>query len=345
MSQTTLEESEATQAVIGEAPPSSGLPEPEVIQKAQPEEAVADTQEFEIAIEDDTPEEDKNREAMPEKIVKDLETDELEEFSKERGKQLKKVWHDERRAKESALRERDAATTFAQNLYQQNRRLMEDLRVGEEALIDTSTGRAQHELDLAKTQYKAAYDSGDADAIVEAQENLVSAKMSVKIAENYVPQYSGDALQDYEKEASSIPEVLGSPSAPQQVQPDAKAVAWQERNKEWWGLDRAMTSLAFGKHDQLVNAGVDPTSDEYYESIDKEMRVRFPEKFETSGGSESEEAPSSTRSTQSQSTVVSPAKRTTSSRKVVLSNSEVRLAQRLGLSPEQYVREKMKLEA
>tara|TARA_R110000824_G_scaffold364972_1_gene553467 strand:+ start:2447 stop:3478 length:1032 start_codon:yes stop_codon:yes gene_type:complete len=343
MSQTTLEESEATQSVIGELPKSSGLPDPEVIQTAPPEsEGVP---EFEIAVEDDTPEEDQNREVMPEKIVNDLEGDELEEFSKERGKQLKKVWHDERRAKEYALRERDAASTFAKGLLEQNRRLKDDLRVGEEALIDNSKGRAQHELDLAKSQYKAAYDAGDADAIVEAQENVVSAKMSLKIAENYVPQYSGDALQDSENASSSIPDELDSPSAVEQAQPDPKAVAWQGRNKEWWGVDRAMTSLAFGKHDQLVNAGVDPTSDEYYESIDKEMRKRFPEKFNASEGTKSEEAPSSNRSTQSQSTVVSPAKRTTSSKKVVLSNSEVRLAQRLGLSPEQYVREKMKLEA
>mgnify|MGYP003138411595 CR=1 FL=1 len=343
MSQTTLEESEATQSVVGEIPKSSGLPDPEVIQKAASE--TKDEAEFEIAIEDDTPEEDKNREAMPEKIVEDLEGDELDEFSKERGKQLKKVWHAERRAKESALRERDAATKFAQDLYQQNKRLKDDLRVGEEALIDNSKSRAQHELDLAKTNYKTAYDAGDADAVVEAQEQLVAAKMRLKTAEDYVPQYSGDALQDAKNEQSSSSNDVNGPSAPQQAQPDPKAVAWQERNKEWWGVDRAMTSLAFGTHDQLVNAGVDPTSDEYYESIDKEMRIRFPEKFETSGGSESEETPSSTRSTQSQSTVVSPAKRTTSSKKVVLSNSEVRLAQRLGLSPEQYVREKMKLEA
>ena len=153
MSQTTLEESEATQSVVGEIPKSSGLPDPK------------DATEFEIAIEDDTPEEDKNREAMPEKIVEDLEGDELDEFSKERGKQLKKVWHDERRAKESALRERDAATKFAQDLYQQNKRLKDDLRVGEEALIDNSKSRAQHELDLAKTNYKTAYDAGDADAV------------------------------------------------------------------------------------------------------------------------------------------------------------------------------------
>jgi hypothetical protein len=158
-------------------------------------------------------------------------------------------------------------------------------------------------------------------------------------AEEYVPRYSEEALQTQEDSVNKESET--SVNYQQAPQADAKALAWQERNKSWWGIDRAMTSLAFGTHETLVNQGVDPTSDEYYAAIDKEMRQRFPEKFEQ----EAEGTPSTNGSgEQAQKTVVSPAKRSTSSKRVVLTNSEVRLAKRLGLSPEQYVREKLKLE-
>ena len=327
MPQTALEDTESTETVIG-AP-----------QQKQEEKSLEDL-EFDIEVIDDTPEEDQGREAMPEEIVDSLENDELDEYSKEKGKQLKKVWNDERRAKEAALRERDHAAKLAKQAMEENKLLKQHLSAGEQALMDNSKSNAEHELELAKKTFKDAYDSGDAEAVAEASESLASAKMNLTNAEAYVPQYSEEALQAQEDSVNRESEqVIPHQQAPQA---DAKALAWQERNKEWWGVDRAMTSLAFGTHEHLVSQGVDPTSDEYYESIDKEMRTRFPEKFKQ----EAEETPSTNGSgEQAQKTVVSPAKRSTSSKRVVLTNSEVRLAQRLGLSPEQYVREKMKLEA
>jgi hypothetical protein len=327
MPQTALEDTESTETVIG-AP-----------QQKQEEKSLADL-EFDIEVIDDTPEEDQGREAMPEEIVDNLEKDELDEYSKEKGKQLKKVWNDERRAKEAALRERDHAAKLVKQTMEENRLLKQHLSAGEQALMDNSKSSAEHELELAKKTFKEAYDSGDAEAVAEASESLASAKMSLTNAEAYIPQYSEEALQAQEDSVNRESEQLISDQQAPQV--DAKALAWQERNKEWWGVDRAMTSLAFGTHEQLVSQGVDPTSDEYYKSIDTEMRTRFPEKFEQ----EAEETPSTNGSgEQAQKTVVSPAKRSTNSKRVVLTNSEVRLAQRLGLSPEQYVREKMKLEA
>jgi len=334
MSQTTLEESEKTQAIIGD------LPDPEVVQKAV--EKSTEDSEFQIEVRDDTPEADRNRETMPTEIVENLEKDELEDYSKEKGKQLKKVWHDERRAKEAAMQERDAAAEFARRILDENRQLKGHLSLGEQALINNSKSSAENELELAKKTYKDAYDAGDSDAVVNAQEKLVAAKMRLEQAQAYVPQYSEEALQAQQNEAP-LEGAWPQQAPPEQPQADPKALVWQERNKDWWGVDRAMTSLAFGHHEQLINAGVDPSSDEYYEQIDAEMRKRFPENFKNAQGT-LEETPTSIGN-QSQSTVVSPAKRTTSSKRVVLSNSEVRLAQRLGLSPEQYVREKMKLEA
>tara|TARA_R110002020_G_scaffold473109_1_gene701913 strand:+ start:1161 stop:2156 length:996 start_codon:yes stop_codon:yes gene_type:complete len=328
MPQTALEDIELTESVIGE--------EPEAKSERKPEEY----QEFEVTIEDDTPEEDRAREPMPEGIVENLENDELEEYSAEKAKQLKKVWHDERREKEAAIREREAAVAFAKQIMSENNALKQDLGKGEEMLVGSAKTSASNELEVAKKNFKEAYDAGDADAVTNAQEQLVSAKMKLQNAENYIPQYNEEALQNtannIESNDWSVREV------PQQETsvPDEKALAWQERNP-WWGKKRAMTSLAFGLHEDLILDGVNPTSDEYYERIDQGMRKRFPEEFE---GTE-EETSSPKRTKKSQATVVSPAKRTTGSKKVVLKDSEVRLASRLGLTPEAYVREKLKLEA
>ena len=319
MPQTALEDTENNESVI-DAPQQK------------------ESSELEIEIVDDTPEEDQGREAMPEEIVENLEKDELDEYSKEKGKQLKKVWNDERRAKEAALKERDHAAKLAKQALEENKLLRQHLSEGEKVLMDNSKSSAEHELALAKKTFKDAYDAGDADAVAEASEKLAAAKLNLQNAEAYTPQYSEEALQAQEDSVNKESERLDQY---QQPQADAKALAWQERNKSWWGVDRAMTSLAFGTHEQLVASGVDPTSDQYYESIDKEMRTRFPEKFEQ----EAEETPSTNGSgEQAQKTVVSPAKRSTSSKRVVLKESEVRVAARLGLTPEQYARSKMELE-
>tara|TARA_R100001463_G_scaffold26509_6_gene62011 strand:+ start:3011 stop:3946 length:936 start_codon:yes stop_codon:yes gene_type:complete len=286
-------------------------------------------EEFEIVIENDTPEEDRNREPMPEEIVDNLEKDELEEYSVEKAKQLKKVWHDERRAKEEAQRERDAAVAFAKQQQEENKKFRADLNKGEEALMENSKSSAEHELQLAKKLFKDAYDAGDVDAVADAQEKMMAARLNVEKAESYQPQYG-----DIEETAAQ----------PQQQQPqlDRKALAWQKKNESWWGNNRKMTSFAFGVHEDLVSQGIDPDvdSDEYYSSIDKEMRLRFPEEFE----GETPEADASPRTAAKAKTVVSSAKRTTKSKQYVLTDSEVRLSHRLGVTPEEYVKQKLKLE-
>jgi len=289
-------------------------------------------EEFEIVIEDDTPEEDRNREPMPEEIVDNLEKDELEEYSVEKSKQLKKVWHDERRAKEEAQRERDAATTYAKQQLEENKKLRADLNKGEASLMENSKSSAENELALAKKVFKDAYDAGDVDAVADAQESMMAAKLRLQTAETYQPQYA-EAEENNEQPQQQ-------PQQAQQV--DYKALAWQDKNKSWWGNNRKMTSFAFGMHEELVSQGIDPNadSDEYYSSIDKEMRLRFPEEFDEG----STEADTSPRTAAKAKTVVSSAKRTTKSKRVVLKDSEVRLAHRLGLTPEDYVREKLKLE-
>ena len=292
---------------------------------------IVEEEELEIVIEDDTPEEDRDREPMPEEIVDGLEKDELEEYSVEKSKQLKKVWHDERRAKEEAQRERDAATTYAKQQLEENKKLRADLNKGEASLMENSKSSAENELALAKKVFKDAYDAGDVDAVADAQESMMAAKLRLQTAETYQPQYA-EAEENNEQPQQQ-------PQQAQQV--DYKALAWQDKNKSWWGNNRKMTSFAFGMHEELVSQGIDPSadSDEYYSSIDKEMRLRFPEEFDEG----STEADTSPRTAAKAKTVVSSAKRTTKSKQYVLTDSEVRLSHRLGVTPEEYAKQKIKL--
>ena len=290
--------------------------------------------ELEIEEEDDTPPEDRNKDTLPEKLVKELEDDNLEDYSdrvKQRMAQLKKVYHDERRAKEEAAREKEEAIAYAQKVYQQNQKLQTTLSSGEEDYLKTLIGSAEKELALAKRDYREAYDSGDTDKIVEAQALMNSAQYKLSQASNLKPQYK--TSQTPQNSVQSSQEVT-RPRAPQ---PDAKAQDWQAKN-QWFGKDEEMTSLALGVHERLVRSGIQPTSDEYYLRIDETMQKRFPENFGEI--SLEPEKPSQRKP----SNVVAPASRSTAPRKVRLSKTQVAFAKKLKLTPEQYAREMIKLE-
>ncbi len=296
--------------------------------------------EFEVAVEDDTPEEDRNKAPLPKKIVDELEGDDLEEYServKKRLSQMKKVWHDERRAKEAAAREKDEALKFAQAQMEENKKLKQRLGVGEKAYINEAKKSATNDLATAKEKLKQAYESGDAEKIAEAQEFLTDAKLRIKEVERFKP-----SLQT-EEEGVQQNQQVSTPQAPPQPQADPKAEAWRERNA-WFGADEEMTALALGLHEKLVRSGVDPRSDDYYRRVDETMRKRFPEAFE-----DAEETPTQTREPEKPTrtkpaTVVAPVTRATAPRQVRLTSSQVAIAKKLGLSNEQYARELMKLE-
>jgi hypothetical protein len=292
------------------------------------------TREEDIEIEDDTPEQDQGRDPLPNEIVEELEKDELNEYSdrvRTRMSQMKKVWHDERRAKESAAREREEAIRIAQSVYEENRRLKASLEQGEGQLIGTYREAATRELEIAKRAYKDAYDSGDTEKVIESQERLTRAQMFLQEVNNYRPQYTSRETPLQESNNT----VNTQAQRPQVPQPDYKAVTWQERNS-WFGSDEEMTSLALGLHEKLVKGGVDPRSDDYYRRIDNTMRKRFPEyKW-----GDSQDGSANPRAKQAQ--VVAPATRSTAPRKVVLTKTQVSLAKKLGITPEQYARELIK---
>jgi len=289
--------------------------------------------EFDIEVEDDTPTEDRNREPMPKEVVEELEQDELEEYSdkvKTRLKQMKKVWHDERRAKEAAYREQQEALTVAKRVMEENKRLREQFSAGAKEYAETVKSEAEMRLDMAKKAYKEAYDSGDADQIVEAQQAMQEANIRLMQAKNFKPapvQEENFVVQSQQQER------------PQPPQPDRKAMAWQERNP-WFGQDEEMTAAALGLHEKLKRNGVVVGSDEYYATLDKTIRKRFAENFDSPEPETKAEQPRT-----KPSTVVAPAMRSTSSKKVKLTQSQVATIKKLGITPEQYVREFVKLEA
>jgi hypothetical protein len=283
-----------------------------------------------IDVEDNTPAEDRNKPPMEEKVKEELYNDELEDYStkvKKKLIQMKKLAHDERREKENAVREQQEAVNFAQKVMEENKRLKTNLDNSEKNVLATVQRAVQMELEAAKKDYREAYDSGDTDKVMDAQERLTQATLKADKVKNFKP----TPLQE-EK-----PVVQTAPEPTPQYRPDPSAQAWQQQNP-WFGEDEEMTSLALGLHEKLRREGVQVSSQEYYRKIDATIRRRFPEKFE-------EEAEQNERPVARKSSVVAPATRTTAPKRVRLNPSELSLAKKLNLTPEQYAKAKIEMEA
>jgi hypothetical protein len=308
--------------------------EEEVEAKGKPEE-----DKLEIEIEDDTPVEDRGRRASKPDFVEKVEKDELDQYSQEARSKIdafRKFYHDERREKERALREQQEAVTLAKNLYEEIKQLKGRVNSSDEAAVNSFKTSAEQELMMAKKEYKEAYDAGDSEKLVEAQDKLTTAKMKIDKASSYAENINQrKALQEQENEVKIPQQTEAAPVR------DQKASAWQERNS-WFGQDDEMTSLALGLHEKLVkeNGLAYATTDEYYKRIDETMRRRFPENFQDEKVDDEKVA-----ARVKPSTVVASASRSTSSKKIRLNTSQLSIAKKLGLTPEQYARELMKMEA
>jgi hypothetical protein len=291
--------------------------------------------EIEIEVIDDTPEYDQKRDPMPKEIVESLEKDELEEYDdevKEKLKQMKKVWHDERREKESAHREREEAISYARKIAEENKKMRQMIQSGEKEYVETIQSSANMSLEMAKRGYKEAYESGDVDQMMEAQQKLQEANLRLLRANSYKP----TALQEEKFEVQTQPEQIQSVP-----RPDERAENWQKQNR-WFGANKVMTAMALGLHEELKDGGVPIGSDEYYETLNKTMRRRFPEQFEET---QEEEVPKAPAARPKQRSVVAPAVRTTSPTKVRLTQTQMNLAKKFNLTPEQYAIELKKLGA
>jgi len=303
------------------------LPNEEDVKK--PEAGVKEVEQkasdIEVEIEDDTPEPDQNRKNLPKELVERLDSDELTEYDdkvKDKIYQLKKVWHDERREKERIARENQEAIKAAQKLMAENKKLKSQF-------ANTAQNEVNLELEAAKKQYKDAYELGDSEKVLEAQQKLNEVNFKAqRIKSLQTPKNSVKEKED---------------KAPAALPPDAKALEWQKRN-DWFGKDDEMTSLALGLHEKLVKQ-IGPayaTTDEYYNRINETMRKRFPEHFDTDSDDAEVETKETTKA--KPAAVVAPVTRTTSSKKIRLTTSQVNLAKKLGLSPEQYAKEMIRLE-
>jgi hypothetical protein len=281
--------------------------------------ARAESDDIEIEVVDDTPKKDRNR--KPSDPPEDITDDELEDYSEKVRKRLQhfsKGYHDERRAKETAFREKEEALRIAQQLVEENSKLKGTVGKNQEILLDQAKRATAAELEQAKSRYKQAYESGDSDAVLEAQDALTSAKIKADRLNNFkLP-----PVQQPEKVVQQE-QITQAPSA------DDKAVRWQQNNS-WFGSDDEMTSFALGLHQKLVKQGVDPRSDDYYEKINSRMRQVFPEEFSFDEPEQVEDRP------RKKANVVAPATRSTAPKKIVLTQTQVAIAKRLGVPLELY---------
>ena len=303
----------------------------EIDDKDKDVEVTVSADEVEVEIVDDTPEKDRGRKPL-EREVEDPSDEEIESYSEgvqKRIKELTHARHDERRAKESLFREKQELERLAQHMVSENAKLKEYVKSGTEQYAASIKQVADGELENAKRQYKAAYESGDADALVAAQEAMTDAKMRTEAAKNF----RAPALQDAEIPVQTQQTQVSRPEI------DEKTVRWQAKN-QWFGSTgyEEHTSFALGLHQKLVNSGLDPRSDEYFERIDARMKSTFPEVFG------SEDKPRSGDGSKRPTSVVAPATRSTGARKIQLTPTQVALAKKYGLTPQQYANEVAKLE-
>lgn len=303
----------------------------EAIEKAQGKQLDTgdDDDGFEIEVVDDTPEEDKGKprraEGSDPKVPDDDEIQSYSEGVQKRIKQLKFEYHEERRAKEEAARLQEEALKYAQQVQQENSRLLKTLEEGEGVLVNQAKGRVSAELDKAKAAYKAAYETGDPDALIEAQERLTTLQNEKIRYENYRPQ----------PRQQQAPQPQYQQPTPRPNRPSDRALQWAQRN-DWFEKDSEMTGYAYGLHEKLVKSGVAPDTEEYYNQIDKHVRRVFPDRFDDVSFEE-------TAPQRQTGNVVAPAARSGKKpRKVQLTSTQVSLAKRLGLSNEQYAAQLMK---
>lgn len=329
-------------------------PQTQEIQVAQD-----DAGEIKIEIEDDTPAEDRGR--KPSKRPPDEVTDdELEQYSKsakDRIKRFTRGYHDERRAKEEALRERQAAEAYARQLYEENQRLQKQLSTGSKAFIEQSKTAAEAKLLAAEEKYRKAYESADTEAIIAAQKDIARATLEAEQAERLRP------IEEPEERQYQPPVV----AQPQVSSLQERTQKWVDTNKDWFGKDEKMTETAMALDRRLKRMyGEDYLGTaHYFKVIDQSMRKQFPDYFgseeddeaplkktskparsvvkadvETEDETEVETQPTSPVRAKKPAVVVAPATRSTPPNRVRLKASEVALAKRLGVPLELYAKQK-----
>ena len=312
------------------------FPDEKEAKKETAKAAAEDDLSFEI--EDDTPVEDRGRKPMkaPPEDPSDDELASYDEKVKQRINKFTRGYHDERRAKEEALRERQAAEAYARQMLDENKKLQQQLATGSVAYIEQSKSSADIELSAAKKKYKEAYDSGDSDSLADAQAEITRATLKAERVQAMKP------IEVDEKEYAP------APAAPKL---DTRTAKWVQNNDSWWGKDEEMTMAATGLDKKLAREyGPEYVgTEEYFKTIDKTMRKRFPEHFEDAQSYEDDDTPprkvsepaeeETPRRATKPSSVVAPATRSTPPNRIKLKASEAAIARRLGVPLDQYAKQ------
>ena len=314
------EDGSAEIVIEGRRDPFADVPDKDDAKPAA-KKKVADEDEIDIEVVDDTPKKDRGK--KPSAPPDELTDEELESYSEKVKKRLQhfsKGYHDQRRAAEQAAREKAELEAMAARLVEENKKLKGTVGENQKAMLEQAKKMAEREVEEAKAKFKSAYDAGESDAVVAAQEELTAAKLKSDRVNNLkLP-----ALQDSESE---VQQQVSAPAV------DDRAVEWQNANR-WFGQDDEMTSFALGLHQKLVKQGVNPRSDEYYEKINARMRQVFPDAFDDVEEDEPEET-----KPRRKTNVVAPATRSTAPKKIVLTQTQVALAKRLGVPLEEYAKQ------
>ena len=287
---------------------------------------------IEVEVVSDVPETDRNRPPRAETSGEDSEEEDDSQFSNRGQKRIGKLryeWNEERRQKEQALRENNEAVTYAKTIQEQNEALRSQISEQRKLLYDQVSAKTDAEIEGAKRVYRDAYENGDADQVADAQEELARLH-----AEKSQYMYNMP-----ETPTVPVEQVHSPPPQQEEILPPAPvAVNWIKKNA-WFqqpGYEE-MTGFALGIHEKLVRQGLDPRSDpNYYQQIDGALHQRFAEYF--GQGNDASQTPTSRKTP-----VVAPARRGGKGpRKVELTGTQVSLAKKLGLTPEQYAAQVVK---
>jgi len=253
--------------------------------------------------------------------------DELENYSKNVQKRIKKLTEKYRQEE----RDKEEAARLAQKLREENEQLRSQIGSTQQAHLSEYGIRLENELNLAKQAYKDAHDRGDVDKMIEAQQAL--SRISIEEERYRLAKQKQERVQVAEPEqepAQPTQQTVQQPTQQAAPEPDPRAQEWASKN-EWFGQDEVMTYAAFGIHRKLVEEeGFDPTSDEYYDEIDKQIRSEFPHKFASQTNGRSGQVASADTS--------ASRKRQSGRRKVKLSPSQVAIANKLGVPLEEYAK-------
>lgn len=324
-----------------------------------------DDDDLEIEVVDDTPPEDQGRKASDDDEDKkkkaseedrkpdeeeesdddfsdddqDEHNDELAGYSdrvKKRINKLRYDYHEERRSKEAAERMRQEAIEYAKRVTEENRKLREQGDQSRQHLVSSRLERVEALREQWRRTLQTAHEEGDYEKVSEAQEKLAElvaekAQLTAWEARAKAPKPDAENRHEAQRQQGQQNQGQQPPAA------DPMAVAWLKRN-DWFGRDTEMTGFAYGYHERLVKEGVDPRSEEYYRRIDKRVREVFPDHFDEGTSRKSKKDAATRRS----SPVASADRSGSKSRKVQLTATQIALAKRLGITPEQYARELLK---